>query len=166
MLSEQFALNGRLFFSLAFGLVRNVEVAEDICQQAMLKALEGQDRPVEQSQLRAWLARVVVNEGLQHCRRAKVENRWMRDSIARGLDGGEPPHDQVDRRDSILSAMGRLPEVQRTIVAMRIMQGTPGKEVAAILGISEVVVSRQLYLGMERLREMLADWKGTTGKQS
>lgn len=74
-LIAQVKSNSCLFFRLAYGVVRDVQTAEDVCQQAFLRAWELRGRIRDVETLRAWLAKVVVNESLVVVRRRKTEQR-------------------------------------------------------------------------------------------
>jgi len=159
-LAEQIRENGRLFFRLAYGVLRNAAAAEDACQAAFCRAwerrseLDGVEKPC------AWLAKVVVNESLAAVRRTKSEGRAMaqRAEMTRASLRRDAPRELAPE---VLAALEQLPETPRMVVAMRIMQGISGNEVKEILGCSASEVSRQLYVGMERLRELLSDWSGS-----
>lgn len=146
----------RLLFRLAYGILRDAHAAEDACQQALVKACEwgSEARP---AQLRAWLAKVVVNESLQIVRRRSIEARVRRQLADCDRVASEPAHER-GLRTAILSALGKLPEPNGLIVLLRVMDGQRGNDVAELLGLSAADVSRRLYLGMEALRGLLADF--------
>ena len=157
-LAEQLGRNGRLFYRLAYGVLRDAQAAEDVCQQALLKAWERQAELREAGSLRNWIARVVLNESLQLRRRRKAEQR----ALDRTAAEGEPrsgPDPSLEMKEAVLAAMEQLPEDVRLVVAMRLMQGVSGNEVKEMLGCSAAEVSRQLHRGMEMLRQSLADWQ-------
>lgn len=165
LLAEQVREHGRLFFRLAYGVLRDEQAAEDACQQAILKALE-QQQPQDlenPAALRAWLAKVVLNESLQVLRRRRTEQRVMEVMDQQGRAGprehNPAEHDLL--RQSVLDAMLRLPEDLRLVAALRIMEGLRGNEVKDLLGCSASEVSRQLHQAMERLRVLLADWNAS-----
>lgn len=157
-LAEQLGQNGRLFYRLAYGVLRDAQAAEDVCQQALLKAWERQQQLREAGALRNWIARVVLNESLQLRRRRKTEQR----ALGRTAAEAEPssgPDPSLEMKEAVLAAMEQLPEDVRLVVAMRLMQGVSGNEVKDMLGCSAAEVSRQLHRGMEMLRRSLADWQ-------
>src|SRR5438093_398850 len=62
LLSEQIRQNGRLFYQLAYRILRDGGAAEDVCQQAFLRAWEEREKIDGGGQaLKSWLARTVVN---------------------------------------------------------------------------------------------------------
>jgi RNA polymerase sigma-70 factor (ECF subfamily) len=158
LLGERVREDGRLYFRLAFGVLRDAHAAEEVCQQAMLKAWDQRDR-IEQAKLRAWLARVVVNESLYVARRRKVEQKSVAAQADRGAKPALAPDDALATREAVVRAMDRLPEMARTVVALRVMQGISGNEVKDLLGCSAAEVSRQLHAGMEQLRGLLAEFE-------
>jgi RNA polymerase sigma-70 factor (ECF subfamily) len=163
LLGQQFSQHGRLFFKLAYGVLRESGAAEDACQQALLRALE---RPAElraADALRAWLARIVVNESLQVRRRRKTEQRVLANHVVRppstGSEGAE-----WELREAILEAVEQLPEPARSVVVMRMLQGMSGGQVKDFLECSDAHVSRELHRGMELLRKALHEWDGRAEK--
>lgn len=158
LLSDRLREDGRLYFRLAFGVLRDAGRAEEACQQAMLKAWDGRGS-VEPAKLRAWLCRVVVNEALYVARRRKVEQRSIGTRAAAVAPPADSPADQLAVREGVVRAMERLPEPMRTVVALRLMQGMSGNEVKALLGCSAAEVSRQLHRGVEQLRVLLAEFE-------
>jgi RNA polymerase sigma-70 factor, ECF subfamily len=161
LLADQIRQNGRLFFRLAFGILRNAASAEDVCQQAFSRAWENRGEIEDVAALRGWLAKVVINESLAIARRRKAEQRALCTRAERDRTVSSGLHDGAELRESVVAALDRLPETPRLVVALRLMQGVSGNEVKEILGCSASEVPRQLYLGMEMLRELLADWAAT-----
>ncbi|GEM_PF-1453202 len=154
-LIAQVKSNSRLFFRLAYGVVRDVQAAEDVCQQAFLRAWELRGRIRDMEAMRAWLAKVVVNESLVVVRRRKSEQR------ARNLypvpdEDCRQPCERAEFRERLQDALDQLPEQTRMVVVLRLLDGMSGNEVKSLLGCSASEVSRRLHQGMERLRGLLA----------
>jgi RNA polymerase sigma factor (sigma-70 family) len=155
LLTEQFHQHGRLFFKLAHGIVRDVNLAEDACQQAMTKAWECRERITDRPRLRAWLARTVVNEALQMVRRKGTERRVLE---GMGVNGEVwPEEERLALREAIVQGLTTVPEPARTIVTLRLVRQMSGNEVGELLACSAVEVSRQLHAGLEQLRKAL-EW--------
>lgn len=145
---------GRLFYRLAFGILRDAQAAEDVCQQAFLKAWQRRGQLRSSDALPAWLTRVVTNESLQAVRRRqRVQpvdaTDWLAETGSVGAD------ERDERRQHIQAALAELPEQTRAIVVLRLIEGLSGKEVTALLGLSAPEVSRRLHQGMEQLRHKL-----------
>lgn len=163
LLADQISLHGERFFRLAYGLVRDAAVAEEVCQQAFLKAWERRGQLRDGEALKAWLARVVINEGYQVLRRRKTEKRVLEERVTpdQRLKASHSAAGELDGaalRESVLLALEQVPEQTRLVVTLRLMQGYSGNETKAMLGCSASEVSRRLHEGMEQLRPLLADW--------
>ena len=154
LISDQISQNGRMLFGLAYGVLRSVDAAEDVCQQALLQAWQHRDQLRDAANLRAWLSRTVINESLQWRRRAKLEVQWVQKGGAESRQVDDPSH-EIEISEVVAVALEKLSEQERLVVILRIMQGMPGKDVARVLGISNATVSRQIYQALERLRDLL-----------
>lgn len=162
LLAGQLRDNHRLFFKLAYGVLRDAAAAEDACQHALCQAWEHRGRIEDPAALTGWLSRTVVNRALEIARRRTTERR--------ALDARTDPHptgtavgEGVAMRESIVLALDELPEMTRVVVVMRVMRGDSGNDVAATLGLSASEVSRRLHAGMEQLRRSLRDWRASVG---
>jgi RNA polymerase sigma factor (sigma-70 family) len=111
-----------------------------------------------------WLCRVVINESLRICRRQRLEYVSAVSGAVPNPKPIEPPHQQIDLRESVEAALEKLPENLRTVVVLRVMESLKGKDVARLLGITPVAVTRLLGEAMERLRDHLLDWQPTLGE--
>jgi RNA polymerase sigma-70 factor, ECF subfamily len=158
-LTEQVRQNGRLFYRIAYRILRDSVSAEDVCQKAFGKAWEWRETIGDVESLRGWLAKVVVNESLALLRHRKVEERAMAGRSELERSKRLETDDGMELRQSVIAAIDRLPETTRLIVVLRVMQAMSGNDVKDMLGCSASEVSRQLYAGMEMLREHLSDWK-------
>jgi RNA polymerase sigma-70 factor (ECF subfamily) len=162
-MSRQALENGRLFFRLAYDVLRNASEAEDVVQQSLLKAWERRDGRIKAPlQLKQWLVRSVVNGALEVLRRRKTEQRVLRlHPAADGDDdkGPSPPGDgpeRVETADLLLRAVADLPEMTRSVIVLRILEGMSGNDAKDLLGCSAAEVSRQLHRGLEILRAALS----------
>lgn len=158
-MADQVRRHGRLFFRLAYGVLRDAAAAEDVCQQAILKAWERRHEVRDAAACRGWVARIVLNESLQVRRRLAIERRVLARHASSPPPAAQGAAAGFEVRESVLAAMEKLPDTTRLVVAMRVMQGMSGNEVKDVLGCSAAEVSRQLHRGMELLRQSLAEWQ-------
>ena len=155
-LSDHASLHGRLLFRVAFRILRDASAAEDVVQQAFLKAWEHRQEIRAHDALRAWLVRSVVNGGLATARRRKSEARALRFRPEEDdNDGGLQAIERRELRGALLTALDDLPERTRVVVVLRIMEGMSGNEVKELLGYSAAEISRQLHGGLQTLRKAL-----------
>jgi RNA polymerase sigma-70 factor (ECF subfamily) len=154
LLSEQVSENGKLLFGLAYGLLRNVDAAEDVCQQALLQAWQNRKQLKDSAKMRAWLAKMVVNESLRVVRRRKLELRSVQQGLTESRQE-QAPDIGMELNEAVAVALEKISEPERLIVMLRVMRGMSGKDVARMFGMSEASVSRHMAHAMERLRELL-----------
>jgi RNA polymerase sigma-70 factor (ECF subfamily) len=156
LLADQVRRHSRLFFSLAYDVLGDVQAAEDACQQALLKAWEQRDGIRDAASLKAWLVRVVVNESLQGARRRKAEGK-LRSAYPNTRGPGIVASDRAEIHEEVMRSLEELGEETRLVTFLRLVEGMSGNEVKGLLGCSASEVSRRLHQGLEHLRQHLAD---------
>jgi RNA polymerase sigma-70 factor (ECF subfamily) len=158
-------------FRVAAGILKDRHAAEDVCQQAFLKACQQVTGGSAPDHLKAWLTRVVVNESLCLLRRRKVQERTLaQTALSRGVQGPaapggthrDPSPPDTTVHEALLAGLDTLPDATRAVLVLRVMHGLSGNEVKEMLGCSAAEVSRRLYHGMEQLRRQLTADAATT----
>lgn len=132
--------------------------ADDVLQEAFVKvfAALGRYEWRGDTQWRAWLRRVVVNEALHalRSRRRGVPIDEAADIAADEADappGGVPP-------DVLHDMVRRLPDGYRTVLNLYAFEGLSHKAIGNLLGISELTSASQLSRAKLRLRVMITDY--------
>jgi RNA polymerase sigma-B factor len=114
---------------------------------------EASGEDVERVSEALWAQRAYTVEPLTE---SPVTDESERSSAAgRELSVEEPGFDSVVRRDTLERAIRRLPERERTIVALRFLDDLTQSEIAARMDISQMHVSRLLRASLDQLREEL-----------
>jgi RNA polymerase sigma-70 factor (ECF subfamily) len=143
---------------LAWRLVGgDAAAAEDVAQEAFLKAHRGLSKFREDAKLSTWFYRILVNEAQRHLRW-----RWVRQRVA-----GEMPEDPLDPRpeptgdpvlrDRIARAVAALPRGQREAFVLVHLEGFTIKEAAAITNRAMGTIKSHLHRATGKLRVALAD---------
>ena len=164
---EAFALlmqrHNRRAFRVAWSLLHNRVEAEDVVQEAYLKAFTGLDSFAGEASFATWLTRIVVNEALM--RRRRWEHRM--DSAAPAallpleMQFGSPPESpeaaaaREQLRQRLERAIAALPDEQRPVFVLRAVEGLSVEETALLLGLKEATVKTRLFRARRRLREAL-----------
>jgi RNA polymerase sigma-70 factor (ECF subfamily) len=136
--------------------------AEDVVQDALVKAYRSLGRFRDGSPFRPWLLRIVTNEARNHHRSA-VRRRARELAVTRrslGLlepmtDLGQEVVDR-ERKARLLAAVGQLPDKLRAVVMCRYLLDLDEAETSTILGIPRGTVKSRLSRGLARLRKELA----------
>ena len=156
---------------IAVASARNPSDAEDIVQEALLRAYRGIKRFRGDCPLRIWLSRIVVRVSINHHRSlARRLKRWVffADLEAVYEDGSVQEFEPIDAagmfdREAILDMrkhVNRLPDEFRMPLVMLAVDGLTIPEIAAILEIPEGTVKSRIFYARKRLKETLAGKRG------
>jgi RNA polymerase sigma factor (sigma-70 family) len=148
-------------FRVAYVLVRSAADAEDVAQEAFVKAYRALGRFRAGSPFRPWLLRIVGNEARNHRRAAgRREFHQRRAAVLEPVPSQRGLDDELverERRRRVLAALERLPERERLAVAGRYLAGLTDAETAAALGIPRATVKMRAWRGLNRLRGELGE---------
>jgi RNA polymerase sigma-70 factor (ECF subfamily) len=140
-------------------LMQDPDDADDLVQDAFLRAL---DRIHTFDVARAfgpWFTRVLLNLGLDQRRKQRVRRTEPHDPES--FAGGVSPDREVERadlKDSLGKALEALPDRQRLIVTLFEIDGHSTEEVATMLEVSQVTIRWHLHQARRTLREALKGW--------
>ena len=149
LVHQDFALD------LARRLVGDVHGAEDLVQQAWLRALRCPPR--EDRGLRGWVVRVVVN--LSRSRYRSMERHRRAELFAGAPEAADAraEMDAAELRAELDQALARISERQREAIRLRYYEGLPPREIARWLGVPLETVYTRLQRGLRGMRELLGD---------
>jgi len=161
LLAEQVRLHSRLFYLLAYRMLRDDARAQEVCQQALLRACEHRDRIIDPSvnTLRSWISQTVKTECLQRLRRQRIEQRALAIRSEAQQELLLDPEIPIDLRNAVLEAIALLPEPAQSIVRLRHLDGLTPNEVMVAVGCRRSDLWRHMRWGFDQLRALLADWR-------
>jgi len=131
------------------------ERAEDVVQQAFVKAYEAMHRNSAELHLRPWLYRIAHNGAVNALRDRGAAHAELSDTI----DGVERPDQAFERTlglRELVVAVQALPDRQRSAILLREMEGRSYEEIAAALGVSDGAVRQLLNRARNSLRAAAA----------
>jgi RNA polymerase sigma factor (sigma-70 family) len=165
---ELFGRYATVAHALAFRLVRQAQVAEEIVQEAFLSVWRHPDRyDVARGSVRSWLMGTVHHRAVDAVRREQAQRR--RAEQASGLGPGviEDPIDDVvaaidlpRERKLVRAALGELPEEQREVIQRMYFEGLSQSQIAERTGLPLGTVKSRTLLAMRRLRAHLGEGSG------
>ncbi|KRB24290.1 RNA polymerase subunit sigma [Mesorhizobium sp. Root695] len=158
--------NQRLY-RIARGVVRNDSEAEDIVQEAYVKAFAHLDAFRGDSSLATWLSRIVINEALGRLRKSRrtvaLPENPQAEIIRFPLNPSDDPERTMAQRQ-ILQLVERatdsLPDVYRTVFVARVIEGLSIEETADLLGVRPQTVKTRLHRARALVRKALDDQIG------
>ncbi len=152
---EIMRLHEKQVLGTASRLLGNLEDAQDVAQEVFLRLYRNLHKIPDVQEMGSWLYRVTVNL----CHDAHRQRGRRR---AEPLDGPEPVSAgadpevifaRVERSRVVEMGLATLPEKERAAVVLRDVQGLSTREVAEILGSSEVTVRSQICVARGKLKK-------------
>jgi RNA polymerase sigma-70 factor, ECF subfamily len=145
--------NAPLAYRVARGVVRNDADAEDVAQEALLRAYRRFGRLRERSKFRSWLVRISFRLALDRLRsikrRQQREAEWVIENVRADSGAGCEFQRHLD------VALSELPSKQRLVLLLAAMKGHTLEEVAALLSIPLGTVKSRLFFAKKELAEKL-----------
>jgi RNA polymerase sigma-70 factor (ECF subfamily) len=160
----------RNVFRIAQHITQNREDAEDVVQDAFLKAFTNLGQFQGQSKFYTWLVRIAVNEALMRLRRRRPERMVSldedintgEDTIPREVADWSPNPEQLynqsELREILQKTVQGLPPSFRTVFVLRDVEGLSTEETADALGLSIPAVKSRLLRARLQLRERLTKY--------
>jgi RNA polymerase sigma-70 factor, ECF subfamily len=154
-------------YNLILGMLGDTSDAADAAQEVFLKAFKGIRSFRRGSSLKTWLYRIAIREALNH-------RRWFKRHLNKNVsidaepeEGSAPieiedlsatPFDLLaahEIQDAVQGALQQVPEVFRSAVILRDLEGLSYEEVAEVLDCSVGTVKSRILRGRRALKEML-----------
>src|SRR5499433_2125307 len=155
----------RNVFRIAQHITQNREDAEDVVQDAFLKAYQNLEQFQGQSKFYTWLVRIAVNEALMRLRRRRPERMVSLDEDVKTEDDSVPRevadwapnpeqlYNQSELKDILTRTIQGLPPSFRTVFVLRDVEGLSTEEAAEALDLSIPAVKSRLLRARLQLRE-------------
>jgi len=156
--SERIAENQRRVFQIAYSVLGNAADAEDVAQEAFLRAYQKLDSLREGEKFRSWVNRIVFRLALNRkrsYRRSLVRDTdWQGSESPTTLDGMKEAERHV-MLDRLRREIERLPEKLRSVLQLSVVEEMEAEDVGAVLGIPAGTVRSRLHTARKRLLEVM-----------
>jgi RNA polymerase sigma-70 factor, ECF subfamily len=150
---------GPLAFRVARGVLRNTADAEDVAQEAVLRAYRRFRHLRERQRFRAWLVRITFRLALDRARtakrRAERETKWSRPERRAPVVTAEDLAARGEFEVHLGRALEELPEKLRLVLLLSAMRGHTLEEVAGMLRVPVGTVKSRLFFARKQLAEKL-----------
>ena len=148
-------------YRAAFRVVRDAQIAEDVLQEALLKAYRSLRAFENRSSFYTWLYRITVNLALDRQRREKrgPTLEWN-DEVARDVEprgvvsfpaDPEVASQRVQLRELVAEGIQGLPDGQREVLLLREVEGLSYEEIAQSMAISKGTVMSRLHYARKKM---------------
>ena len=145
----------KAMFNTAYNFVKDDDIAQDVMQEAFIKAFKKIETFSGEATFGAWLKRIVVNQSLDWIKKQKIQTVELNDNIVYMADEEPLEVDAEIKLSAIYKCIEELPQKCKNVVKLYLLEGYDHQEVAQILEISEVASRSQLSRGKSKLKELL-----------
>lgn len=154
-LQERFVTeNLRRIFRQIYHMVGNVHDAQDLTQEAFIKALQRQDQLKDELKAAHWLSKIATNTALDFLRRhGRVTFCDMAEAPERQTESPEDTVLRAEKRAWLEAGLNRLTPRERTALVLRDVEDLPAEEVAARLDCSKATVRSHIANARTKLRK-------------
>jgi RNA polymerase sigma-70 factor (ECF subfamily) len=139
----------------AFWLSRDRALAEDVVQEALLRAWKAQDSLLDEAAAKPWLLTIIRREYARSFERKRLVTVNVDELIARE----EPQLAATDDDDvqELRAALFKLPDEYREPLALQVLMGYSTAEIAAELALSNAAVLTRLFRARQQLRRLCGE---------
>jgi RNA polymerase sigma-70 factor (ECF subfamily) len=154
------AENMRRVFLLIYRIVGNVADAQDLTQEAFIKALQRQDQLKDLDKSAHWLSRIASNTAIDFLRRSGRANFTELENLPEPAlrSRAESPEQRVlrsEHRERMETGLGILTGRERMALLLRDVEELPAEEVAARLNCSKATVRSHIANARVKLRRYM-----------
>lgn len=142
-------------FRLAHRITLHRSEAEDIVQDTLIKVWDKRDEWSQLGSLEAYCYTVCRNLALDRAAKKERQNLTLSEDLATAT-APTTPYEDLARQEGLAlveQLINRLPELQRTLIQLRDIEGKTYKEMADILQLTEEQVKVKLFRARQRVRQ-------------
>jgi RNA polymerase sigma-70 factor (ECF subfamily) len=148
----------KMIRAMTFRMTGSLNDAEELAQDAFLRAYRQLDSFSHDSKFSTWLCRIAINLSLdwrrREGRRDDIHSKWAAEAVSQSSSGGEFP-DELSQR--VQSALNRLPVKQRAAIVLTIYENQSHAQAAKTLGCTEATISWRVFAARQKLKRLLKD---------
>ena len=151
-----FSSHMRRIFIQIYRVVRNVPDAQDLTQEAFIKAFQHQEQLKDEQKAAHWLSRIATNTAIDFMRRKGRANFCEIDEAPESH--GESPEAELlrsEQRNYLEDGLRLLSPRERAALMLRDVEGLPAEEVARILNCSKATVRSHIANGRTKFQRYI-----------
>lgn len=142
-------------FRLALRITLNHQEAEDITQETLIRIWEKNDEWDQIESMEAYALSIGRRLSIDHTRKVQLQARKEPEVIAAQTLMLSPTPEPDERVEMVHQLIDQLPEVQRTIIQLRDIEGLRYDEIAQATGLTETQVKVYLFRARKKIKEFL-----------
>ena len=150
-------------FCVAMRFLKNEDDAEDVMQEAFIKAFQKLDQYRGEVTFGAWLKRIVINKCLDYLKAGKMRYSEIQENTLHIVEDEDWSVDAAISIEDVKTAMEHLPDKYRSVVQLYLIEGYDHQEISQILELREATSRTRLLRGKGFLKEILKEKRYVTG---
>lgn len=139
-------------YRIAFSYVKNEDLALDIVQESIEKALRNIKTLKHEEYVKTWFYRILINESLGYIRRNKNTTLCQVEDLKDDIEWND--NITIEGID-LYNNIGKLKEKLRTVIILRFFEDLKIEKIARITKTSPNTVKSRLYKGLEELKKLI-----------
>jgi RNA polymerase sigma-70 factor (ECF subfamily) len=156
-------------YAVALRIVRRHDVADDVTQEAFMRAQRALPSFDLARPFGPWIARIAANLAVNHVRSPRAREQELPESHSETKASDPDPLAGVLEREASAAlerALGQLPAEQRSVFVLRAMEDLSYREIAEALSLSPGTVMSRLSRAREKLRVALGPYLGSAARRT
>ena len=142
-------------FLVSFRYVKDRFLAEDIMQEAFLKAFKNIKTYKNEVAFGAWLKKIVIHQSIDHLKKRSLELVAINEEVTTKIIEEDWTVDSTITKQQIVETINRLKEKYRLVLTLYLLEGYDHQEIASILNITENTSRTHLLRGKRILKAEL-----------
>lgn len=142
-------------YSIALKIVRDKEEAEEVAQDAFIKAYQNLNKFEQEAKFSTWLYRIVFNTSISYQRKQKLKKENI-ENVKYTIAADSPDkNEQDDRKRFIKNALNKLSAADQTVITLFYLEELNLEEIGQITGTKSNSVKVKLHRARKKLAEEL-----------
>ena len=150
-------------FCVAMRYVKNGDDAEDVVQEAFIKAFQKIHQFKGEVTFGAWLKRIVINKSIDFLKAKKQRMVALDENYLQVSEDDDWTVENDITLDQVKTAITKLPDKYRYVLMMFLIEGYDHREIAQVLKLTETTSRTRLLRGKSYLKELLKEKVYGTG---
>lgn len=150
ILIEYIKENQNKLYKIAYTYTRNQDLALDIVQEAVTKALENIHKLKQEEFVKTWFYRILINEALQTVKKNKkiIEYELMENEACT-----QNNEENIVENIDIYNKIEKLNDKLKTVIILRFFENLKIEEIAVITNTNTNTVKSRLYKGLNEIKK-------------
>ena len=150
VLIEYIKENQNRLYKIAYTYVKNQDLALDIVQEAVTKALENIHKLKQEKFVKTWFYRILINEALQTVKNNKKYMEYELIENEAYMNGNE---ENIVESLDIYNKIEKLNDKLKTVIILRFFENLKIEEIAIITKTNTNTVKSRLYKGLNEIKK-------------